>query len=116
MSIRIVLLLLLAHVLPQLVNQFVVAHACTFFFIGSAKKETHILYTLKKPMFLNNDGSFFSLDNDSTIMNYLKVLLIFVLFITDCYGVKDKFVSITLDAKWLDTPLHQEARYIYISI
>ncbi len=49
-------------------------------------------------------------------MNYLKVLLIFVLFITDCYGVKDKFVSITLDAKWLDTPLHQEARYIYISI
>jgi hypothetical protein len=47
-------------------------------------------------------------------MNYLKVLLIFVLFITDCYGVKDKFVSITLDAKWLDTPLHQEARYIYI--
>jgi len=49
-------------------------------------------------------------------MNYLKVLLIFVLFITDCYGVKDKFVSITLDAKWLDTPLHQEARYIYIYI
>lgn len=50
------------------------------------------------------------LDNDPTIMNYLKVLLIFVLFIIDCYGVKDKFVSITLDAKWRDTPLHQEAR------
>ncbi|UJR13905.1 hypothetical protein I4U23_000911 [Adineta vaga] len=42
-------------------------------------------------------------------MNYSKVFLIFILFIVNCHGVKDKFVSITLDAKWLDTPLHQEA-------
>ena len=32
LSICVVLLLLLAHVLPQLVLQFVVTHACKFFF------------------------------------------------------------------------------------
>ncbi|CAF3651747.1 unnamed protein product [Adineta steineri] len=42
-------------------------------------------------------------------MNYQQVLIIFVLLIINCYGIKDKFVSITLDAKWLDTPHHQEA-------
>ena len=43
-------------------------------------------------------------------MNYQRIVLVFILFIIHCHGVKDKFVSITLDAKWLDTPLHQEAR------
>jgi len=43
-------------------------------------------------------------------MNYQKIIFIFVLFIIGCDGFKDKFISITLDAKWLDTPLHQEAR------
>ena len=43
-------------------------------------------------------------------MNTKKILFIFVLLIIYCNGYKDKFVSITLDAKWLDTPLHQEAR------
>ncbi|CAF1440898.1 unnamed protein product [Rotaria sp. Silwood1] len=42
-------------------------------------------------------------------MNYQKILLIFILSIINCYGFKNKFISITLDAKWLDTPLHQEA-------
>jgi hypothetical protein len=41
---------------------------------------------------------------------YQKVLFIFVLFVTGYDSYKDKFISITLDAKWLDTPLHQEAR------
>ncbi|CAF4066638.1 unnamed protein product, partial [Rotaria magnacalcarata] len=49
------------------------------------------------------------LDNGRARMNCQKVSLIFALFIVGCDGVKDKFVSITLDAKWLDTPLHQEA-------
>lgn len=44
-------------------------------------------------------------------MNYQNILFIFILFIIYSHGYKDKFVSITLDAKWLDTPLHQEARY-----
>ncbi|CAF1081741.1 unnamed protein product [Adineta ricciae] len=48
-------------------------------------------------------------DNAETIMNYQRIFLVFILFIIHCHGVKDKFVSITLDAKWLDTPLHQEA-------
>ncbi|CAF4517585.1 unnamed protein product [Rotaria socialis] len=47
--------------------------------------------------------------NGQTRMNCQKVSLIFALFIIGCNGVKDKFVSITLDAKWFDTPLHQEA-------
>ena len=50
------------------------------------------------------------LDNDSSRMNHLRVLFIFVLLSVHGDAVKDKFVSITLDAKWLDTPLHQEAR------
>jgi hypothetical protein len=43
-------------------------------------------------------------------MNYQKIFSIFILFLIGCDGFKDKFISITLDAKWLDTPLHQEAR------
>jgi hypothetical protein len=43
-------------------------------------------------------------------MNYYKIIFIFVLSFIGSYGFKDKFISITLDAKWLDTPLHQEAR------
>lgn len=53
---------------------------------------------------------FFILDNDSRDMNHLRVLFSFVLLSVCADAIKDKFVSITLDAKWLDTPLHQEAR------
>ncbi|CAF1343716.1 unnamed protein product, partial [Rotaria sordida] len=57
----------------------------------------------------NNLGENQQPNNEQTRMNYQKVLLIFILSIIGCYGIKNKFVSITLDAKWLDTPLHQEA-------
>ena len=43
-------------------------------------------------------------------MSQLSVCFI-VSLVVGCYGLKDKFVSITLDAKWSDTALHQEARY-----
>ena len=39
-----------------------------------------------------------------------QVFFILILSFVGSNGYKDKFVSITLDAKWLDTPLHQEAR------
>ena len=43
------------------------------------------------------------------MLNRTSIFIVFLVFWLGSHGYKDKFVSITLDAKWSDTALHQEA-------